>query len=154
MDILLATKKHVPQIAALYNGLFTTMSELEPYFFKNTNQDSSFLETTIESDSSDLIIALINDDIVGFALIQLQETPPYKVLEHHQFAYITDLITKPEYRNQGIASALLTECGKWAKINEADYLELSVLNKNTNAYELYLKRGFAEKMTTLYKQID
>lgn len=86
MDILLATKKHIPRIASLYNNLFKTMSQLEPYFFKHTIQNPSFLEATIESDSSDLILAVSKNEIVGFALIQLQETLPYKVLEHHQFA--------------------------------------------------------------------
>lgn len=127
---------------------------MEPYFFKKAHQDQAFLEATIENDESDLLIAVMDDQIVGFALMQMQETPPYNVFKKHNFAYLVDLITKPTYRGQGIASTLLAECERWAKTKGADYLELSVLNKNTNAYDLYLKKGFSEKITTLYKPID
>ena len=154
MKLLLATQKDIPNISPLYRSLFESVAELEPYFFKEAEQDSSFLETTVNSDDSDIIMAVMNDQVVGFALIQLQETPPYNVYQKHQFAYLIDLITKSQHRGKGVATALLEECEAWSKRKGAEYLELSVLTKNSNAYELYLKQGFSEKMTTLYKAIN
>lgn len=34
------------------------------------------------------------------------------------------------------------------------YIELSVLNKNKAAFNLYQSAGFSEKMTLLYKKVD
>lgn len=154
MRLLIANNTHIPEIETLYQSLFASISELEPYFFKEASQDVSFLEATITNKDSDIIIAVIDDRVVGFALMQIQVTPPYNVYKEHKFAYLIDLITDSDYLGQGIASALLAECETWGKSKGAAYLELSVLNQNANAYKLYLQQGFSEKTTTMYKRLD
>lgn len=42
MDIQLATKEHLSQIEPLYQALFATTADLEPYFFKKAHQDQFF----------------------------------------------------------------------------------------------------------------
>lgn len=51
----------------------------------------------------------------------------YFGLVPHRFAYLMDLIVRPEQRNQGVATALLDAVKQWGAANKLDYVELQVL---------------------------
>ena len=149
-----ATTADIPQIKSLYQELTQRIHELEPDFFKETQQSNSFFEEMILSENSDILTVKNGNNLVGLAIIQLQETPDYPIFEKHTFCYCLDLVVTKDHRTQGIASNLLSQIEEWAYQKNAEYIELSVLNKNKNAFNLYQSAGFLEKMTTLYKKVD
>lgn len=56
--------------------------------------------------------------------------------------YITNIATLPEYRNQGIATALLTKLDDLAALENLSFISLEVRVGNQNAISLYEKFGY------------
>lgn len=149
MEIRLATKMDIQGISELYKELFYDMSKLQPEYLRQAEQDKGFLNKIIEENKSDIFIAIEKDKIIGFALLQEQETPPYNCFVKHKYAYVMDLIVNNSYRGKGIGSDLLKEVKKWAKSRNLDYIELSVLSENVDAAKLYEKHEFKNAMQTM-----
>lgn len=102
-----ASVTDIPQIKVLYQELTQRVHELEPVFFKDVQQTNSFFKEMILSENSDILIAKDNENLVGLAIVQLQETPDYPILEKYLFCYCLDLVVTKDYRSQGVASNLL-----------------------------------------------
>lgn len=92
----------------------------------------SIFEKELENPNSQYFVALINNEIVGFAGI-------WKVLDE---MHITNIVTKISKRHMGIASKLLENLIETAKFEKASLLTLEVNEKNTNAIKLYEKYNF------------
>ncbi|WP_409369653.1 GNAT family N-acetyltransferase [Lysinibacillus sp. 38-6] len=142
MQIIMATRNEVPQIEILYQELFIEMSKLQPNYIQAARQDVAFIRHTIQNQASDILLAKVHNEIVGFLLIQEMTTPPYACIVKHKYAFIVDIIVGSQYQSQGIGSALLSEAKKWAENRQLDYLELNVLAENGGAFTLYEKQGF------------
>ena len=56
--------------------------------------------------------------------------------------YITNIATLPEYRNQGVATALLTKLDDLAKLENLSFISLEVRISNEKAISLYEKFGY------------
>lgn len=56
--------------------------------------------------------------------------------------YITNIATLPEYRNQGVATALLTKLDGLARLKNLSFISLEVRTSNQNAISLYEKFGY------------
>ena len=87
----------------------------------------------LNNENSTYIVAILNNEIVGFAGI-------WQVIDE---AHITNIVTKKNYRGQGIGTILLenliTLCKNSTVIKS---LTLEVNEKNTIAQELYKKFDF------------
>lgn len=150
MKIRIATKDNIENICRLYEELFSDMGSLQPTYFQSAKQDKEFLEGIIASEKSDILMAIDNDEVIlGFALIQEQETPPFNCLVKHKYTYLMDLIVKMSYRGSGIGTILINEVKKWSKNRNLEYVELNVLPENINAIKLYEKQEFKNVIQTM-----
>ncbi|WP_445480550.1 GNAT family N-acetyltransferase [Lysinibacillus irui] len=149
MEIKTATLDEIPQIERLYQELFLEMSILQPKYIRPAKQDANFIRYTIIEDDSDILIATVEKEVVGFLLIKETTTPLYSCLVEHKYGFIVDVIVGKSYKNQGIGSALLEEAKKWAAYRQLDYLELNVLTENKGAKSLYEKHGFKDTNHTM-----
>jgi len=149
MRINVATIDAIKQIEILYENLFLEMSNFQPKYIRPAKQDVEFIRNTIKTQDSDILIAEIDNRIVGFLLIQQLITPSYTCLIEHKYAFITDIIVENKYQKRGIGSALLLEAKKWAENRKLDYLELNVLSENIGAISLYEKKGFKDTSHTM-----
>ncbi|WP_155590939.1 GNAT family N-acetyltransferase [Lysinibacillus cavernae] len=149
MEIKIATLDDIQQIEVLYQELFLEMSILQPKYIRPAKQDVNFIRYTIIEDDSDIFIACIHNQIVGFLLVQETTTPSYSCLVEHKYAFIIDVIVGKHYQSQGIGSALLAEAKKWANDRKLDYLELNVLTENKGAKTLYERHGFKDTNQTM-----
>lgn len=80
MIIRKANVDDITKISNLYCELIETISKLQPYFFKESRQDEMFIKSMIENDNSEIFISCENDKIIGFSVVQEQETPPYNMI--------------------------------------------------------------------------
>ena len=106
------------------------MSNSEPWVtLGRTYKESIFL---LQDTSREVYIALIEDELVGFFIIQMQGA--FR-------GYIPTLAIKPEFRNQGIGSSLL----KFAEeriFRETPNVFICVSSFNENAKRLYIRLGY------------
>jgi GNAT superfamily N-acetyltransferase len=86
---------------------------------------------------AEAILAWYHDRAVGFALFFYN----YSTFLTQPGLYLEDLFVIPEYRRQGVGTALLTQVAQIAHQRGCGRLEWSVLDWNENAIEFYQQMG-------------
>lgn len=142
MDLII--KKASIKDAKELNNLLTKLIQDEKKYDKNINENFkviSFYENLIENDDNCALVALVNDEIVGYI---------YGYITHNDSTYINDvayldaMFVDIKYRKNGIGRSLVQEFKKWAKDKGAKYIELKVCSNNIDAVNLYEKENFLE----------
>ena len=145
-----ATVDDIPAIAELYREQFREMAKLIPDFIKEGDQSVEFLEKTISSDDSDILVYEDNGNVVGFILLQAKERPDFDFMLPGKYCYIMDIIVTEAHRNKGFGAALMNAAKNWAKEQNCSFLNLDVLVNNTRAIKVYEKLGFVPKAQEMY----
>ena len=140
----------IPAIAQLYREQFREMSKLIPDFIKEGDQSVEFLEKTISSEDSDILVYENDGTVVGFILLQAKVRPDFDFMLPGKYCYIMDVIVTEAHRNKGFGTALMSSAKDWAKEQNCSFINLDVLTTNTNAISLYEKLGFIPKAQEMY----
>ena len=135
-------------IAEIYRTLFEAMSNLQPQYIQAAEQDPDFILKIITESKKDILVAQCGVQLLGFALVLMTHTPPYRCFVPHPYADLLDLAVLPDARGNGLGTLLLQAVKGWAKAYGADYLELDALSNNQRAVRLYEREGFRECMKT------
>lgn len=99
-------------------------------------------------DQKKILLSFFEDDIVkGYIYLKPIETDDKN-------CYLIDgLYVLKEYRNNGIAKKLLDEGLKLLKEKNISFVDISVMEDNKIAYNLYKKYGFVNHRITMRKTI-
>lgn len=135
-------------IAEIYRTLFEAMSNLQPQYIQAAEQDPDFILKIITESKKDILVAQCDVQLLGFALVLMTHTPPYRCFVPHPYADLLDLAVLPAARGKGLGTLLLQAVKSWAKAYGADYLELGALSNNQGAIRLYEREGFRECLKT------
>lgn len=93
----------------------------------------NIFKSELENENCKYIVAILNDEIVGFAGI-------WQVVDE---AHITNIVTKKTHRNQGIGNLLLENLINICKnLENINLITLEVNEENIIAQKLYKKFGF------------
>ena len=106
MEIRVATLDDIEQICQLYNEFFAYNNKLQPEYCKAVKENGIYPKSVTTDERSDIIVAVENNNILGFIHIREDETPPYDSVVQHNFAVIIDFIVTVSSRERG-----------WGKIN-------------------------------------
>ncbi|MDE6893653.1 MAG: GNAT family N-acetyltransferase [Lachnospiraceae bacterium] len=153
MNIEPASINDINDIKRLYKILYLDMSKLQPEYCRAADEDEDFIKMIIESDKDDILIVKENHQVLGFALVQQQDTPPFNCIVPHKYAYLMDIVITPEQRGKGIGRQLINAVKSWAKSRKMEYIELGVLTQNENAVKLYESMEFFECRKTMRMKI-
>ena len=145
-----AIHNDIPAIAELYREQFREMAKLIPDFIKEGNQSVEFLEKTISSDDSDILVYENDGRVVGFILLQAKERPDFDFMIPGKYCYIMDIIVTENSRGKGFGTALMNSAKDWAKEQNCNFVNLDVLVNNHGAIKLYEKLGFIPKAQEMY----
>ncbi len=141
MEYRIATERDLIQLAELRWNFRNEGRDEIPVVNKDEfiNVCCSFYGKRLESGYWAYWIAVESNEIVSqIMLCKVDMVPrPCKIVD--QFGYITNIYTKPEYRNKGIASQLIKIVIQWAK--EQD-LELLILWPSEDSISFYERAGF------------
>ena len=94
-------------------------------------------------------IAVEDDTFVGFASAEVQPSAP--VFERGSTLAISEAYVQPEWRHQGIASALLDAIEAWGSQREYETVSLTVNTDNHTAKAFYEDWGFETKRIQMVK---
>ncbi|SOC42555.1 GNAT family N-acetyltransferase [Ureibacillus acetophenoni] len=127
-------------------------AEALPNIFRKVKQvmPESYFNELLEDPNSDILIAKINDEIVGFAVMELVESPPFKSMTPRVYAYMHDFGVKSGFQRRGIGRLLFEACIEWSKNMGASSLELNVWEFNEKAisfYESFQMKTVSRKMS-------
>ncbi|OGH24822.1 MAG: hypothetical protein A3B47_00110 [Candidatus Levybacteria bacterium RIFCSPLOWO2_01_FULL_39_24] len=105
------------------------------------------VKETIEESSNHLLVAKepVNHKIVGMLTLIINRIPSWKK------GWIEDVVVDKKYRNQGIATELITYAIENAKNNGAVSLNLTSRPEREDANKLYGKLGFKKRDTNVYR---
>lgn len=103
--------------------------------------ESGYFEQCLEHDKT-IYIVKRGAQVAGYALIGW--SPRYSVYKKLDIPEIQDVFILPEYRQQGLATALIGQCENIVNNKNCDYVGISVaLHKEAGpAQRLYAKLGY------------
>ncbi len=94
----------------------------------------------VAGEDSDVIIAEINEEIVGYAVLLLRRATR-EMLVPRAFGWLKNFGVSEEHRRQGVGRRLLDACAAWAKDRGATSLELDCWEANQGAIAFYTSMG-------------
>ena len=105
-------------------------------------RDQDYFKSLLVDPETVLFIAEIENDIAGFILAIIRETPPIPVFIPARLALVTDISVKKEFRRRGIGQQLVNKVHSWAEIRGASAVELTVYAFNQESLEFYKTIGY------------
>lgn len=99
-------------------------------------------------------LAVQDGRVAGLCFGKIADTPGNQVCKSRRVAFVEDLVTLPEYRGQGIATALLARVREQAAEEGAKALELCVWNFNQGALQLYERLGMQVQYYRMEERIS
>jgi ribosomal protein S18 acetylase RimI-like enzyme len=149
MEVRRATISDICRIKELFWELDTDAIETQPEHFQRGERTFEYLSNIINDYKSDFLIAIIDNNIIGFSLLFEEEVKGLSLLVPCKYTYVQDFIITKVYRNHGYGTKLLEESKQWAKVHDSEYLRLSVIPQNINGIHFYKRNGMAEQMITM-----
>ena len=150
IDIRSAALKDLPILYEFEQGIITAE---RPYdeTLKPGHITYYDLEAMIKSDSTEVIVATIDQEIVGSAYIDIRKAKPY--LKHVYYGHLGFMYVKPEYRGKGINKKIINELIIWARTKNINELRLDVYSGNKSAIRAYEKAGFTKHLINMRIQV-
>ncbi|MEK4628632.1 MAG: GNAT family N-acetyltransferase [Solibacillus sp.] len=114
-----------------------------PHVFKQVEEvmPYNYFCELLDDSASDILLAKINEEVVGFAVMEIAESPTFESMTPRKFAYMNDFGVKEAYHRHGIGKQLFQACVDWANTNDVHHLELNVWEFNEKAILFYEKFG-------------
>ena len=139
--ICTASEEHVKEIAELWANLASIQQIYAPerYNFIPEGKDwQTFVRRKMKKSHNLLLVAhnKNNHEIKGFLYLQAITIPSSNLVLK---GVIEDLYTKPQYRRQNIASALLNVSILWALKQNIKQIELISLTRSNDLIQFYLR---------------
>ena len=127
-------------------------SEALPHVFKKVYQvmSKTYYCELLEATNCEILVAKLNKDVVGFAVMELNESPPFESMTSRKYAYMNDFGVKSNCQRQGTGRELFKACVEWSKNKGATSLDLNVWEFNEKAisfYESFGMNSISRKMT-------
>lgn len=110
------------------------------------------LRNLLENENSHLLVAEVNNEIIGtgYTLIQTSK----KSLVHTKHAYLGFMYVAPAHRGKGINKLILNSLIDWSKTKNVSDFYLDVYEKNDAAIRAYEKAGFEKSMIEMKMHIS
>ncbi len=105
----------------------------------------------IRSDRSEVLIAVVNNEIVGSGYAKIVSAQPY--LKFNEYAYLGFMYVIPAFRGQGINQKIIQGLLDWAKSKNLTEVRLEVYEENIVAKNRYLKAGFKPNLLEMRLEI-
>lgn len=107
-----------------------------------TDELQRYIYQKFDSENSDVIAALIDGKICGFAMVEYIDRPasPYRLSQSS--VVIDELGVDAAYRRRGVASALVAFCRQEARRKGFERIELNMWEFNEAALSFYEAVGF------------
>lgn len=117
-----------------------------PHIFRavETVMPYDYFASLLASESEHLLVAELDEQVVGFLVIEAKNAPPFESLVSRRFAYIHDFGVRESCQRKGIGNALFAASQDWAKAHGASSLELNVWSFNERAIRFYETLGMEQ----------
>lgn len=122
------------------------LGALLPHLSSARPPDLAELRRAIRSDATTLLFARIDGTIVGTLSLVVFAVPTGKR------AWIEDVVVDPEFRERGVAQALVSEAVRRAGAASCRTVDLTSRPDRQAANRLYERLGFERRLTNVYRK--
>lgn len=151
LNLRRATINDLPELLKFEQGVITAERPFDS-FLKESAITYYDIKNHIESNDSELVVAEIDEQLVGAGYAQIRESKPY--WKKPKYVYLGFMFVHPSYRGQGINQQIIDQLKKWAKSKNILELRLDVYVENESAIKAYQKAGFKSHMLEMRCPID
>lgn len=123
------------ELNELFNGIGCSIKEIMAESIRNNNQETVF-------------IAAAGDIVIGFLCVQLFKSMCYNI----NYAEITELFIREEYRRQGAATELMNYAEEYFKSQNICGYQLFTGACNKTAQAFYEKMGYIRSDEMMYRK--
>lgn len=110
------------------------------------------LNAMLQSETTEVAVALLNGQIVGSGYARLEIAKPYH--RHSNYAYLGFMYVAPAHRGKGINAAIISYLKGWARAKGLTELRLEVYCENLPAIRAYAKMGFSKLLVEMRLSVD
>jgi len=146
-----AESKDLEQLYAFEQGIVQTERPFDPTLKKERIHYYD-LKEMINAPGIEVVVAEINDKIIGSGYARIEKSKPY--LKHQHHAYLGFMFVLPEYRGKGINRKIVENLKNWAYLQNVKELRLEVYYKNIPAIKAYEKIGFSQHMIEMRLNLE
>jgi ribosomal protein S18 acetylase RimI-like enzyme len=113
-------------------------------FFSNIKKvlQKKIEEAIKNKDDYKILVAIRNNEIVGFTIGLIRNAPFYS--PHQKIGFVCEMFVETEFRRKGIGKNLSLQLFKWFKRKEIKRIELDVDTKNLKAMKFWKRLAFSE----------
>ena len=143
MDYGIASQEDLPKLARL-RWDFRVEEDETPAVSQTTFIQSctDFLERGFEAGNWAYWVAKEEGEIVSHVFINTIRPVPRPCNLDDRYGYMTNVYTRPEYRNKGIGTELMRRAMQWAA---EEGLELVIVSPSEESLPFYRRAGFSEE---------
>ncbi len=143
LTISQATIDDFQEVNAIVKEGHDEHAEALPHIFKKVDyvMPASYFQELLEDSNCEILVAKEEKEVVGFAVMELKQSPPFESMAPRNYAYMNDFGVKSTQQRSGIGKLLFQACVDWSKKNGAVELELTVWEFNRKAIGFYENLG-------------
>ncbi|MEO5593388.1 MAG: GNAT family N-acetyltransferase [Chitinophagaceae bacterium] len=105
------------------------------------------LEEMITASHIELVVAELNNEIIGSGYARMEKAKHFVQHEHH--AFLGFMFTVPEHRGKGVNMKIMEALKDWAVKQNLHEFRLEVYADNLPAIKAYQKAGFSNDIVTM-----
>jgi GNAT superfamily N-acetyltransferase len=128
----------------------------DPYLRPPANVVSRYVDELLEACASKrgcVFVACVDEQVVGMIAAYV-ETDPETLSSLSETFYVSDIVTLPDYRGQGIGAALLAKAEAQARALNIGVMRINVLAGNETAHSVYARFGFRDYLVKMLKPLS
>lgn len=110
------------------------------------------LTAMIDDPNVELVVAELEDEIVGSGYARIENSKPY--LQHGKHAYLGFMYVTPDKRGKGIIQKIIEFLKAWISSKNITELRLDVYKDNAHAIRAYEKAGFSQHMIEMRMELE
>lgn len=152
IELVHAEERHLSAIGKLWWEFMLFHRDIDAWFTPREGSIPSFLENHVKrfmsSDKGLVLIAMENEEVVGYSLSEVQGPSP--AMKQEKWGYIDQMAVTERYRRRGIGEKMLGEIMAWFKSKGVDRVELELTARNFVSYNFWHKHGFKDYTHRLY----
>jgi ribosomal protein S18 acetylase RimI-like enzyme len=149
-----ATRRDIRALVALWEELMDFHQARDPFFTRSRNGSGifgRFIEENIRNDAACVLVATVDDKVVGYCQGMLDRHPP--ALAESDFGQILDFGVTAEHRRSGIGQEMLKELCDWFRREGICRIEVRHSTCNEIAARFWPKMGFQPYLQTLFREL-
>jgi ribosomal protein S18 acetylase RimI-like enzyme len=146
-----------------YTNLFDLFDEIDslhrenlPHRFQKASgsaREQDYYSELIENEEIGFFVAEMAEELVGFAHVNIRDTPPIPILLPRRYAVVDSIVVKSGLQKRGIGRMLMDRMQEWAIEKGATSIELNVYEFNETAISFYEGLGYQTISRKMSKEL-